>query len=141
MSHSFCKILIHAIWSTKERQPLILLEHEKAIHNYMAMQFKNLECNVLTINGMPDHVHCLFLQDTKKSIADVVKQVKGATSHFINQQNLSMGKFAWQSGFAAFSVSESVRSKVFSYIQNQKVHHAKHSFQEEYEDFLRLHHL
>ncbi|WP_406603617.1 transposase [Niabella agricola] len=67
-----------------------------------------------------------------------MKQVKGSTSHYINQQNFIPGKFAWQTGYAALSKSESVKDKVFEYIRNQKAHHAKQSFQQEFDQFLKL---
>ncbi|MFP4292462.1 MAG: IS200/IS605 family transposase [Cyclobacteriaceae bacterium] len=138
MPHSFNKIWIHAIWSTKERVPLIHFPIEKKVHQFMAEQLRELGCPVRIINGMPDHVHCLFLLSPQKSIADVIKQIKGSSSHFINQNNLIAEKFAWQTGYAAYSVSESVLEKVFQYIKNQKRHHRKKAFQQEYEDFLKL---
>lgn len=138
MSHSFNKILIHAIWSTKERQPLIVPESEREIHRFMKQQLIDSGCHVLIINGMPDHVHCLFLLNPGRNITEVIKQVKGSTSHYINQQNLIPGKFAWQTGYAAFSVSESVKDKVFEYIRNQKAHHTKQSFQQEFDQILKL---
>ena len=87
---------------------------------------------------MPDHVHCLFLLNPQKAIADIVKQVKGSTSHFINEQDFIKEKFAWQTGYASYSVSESVLEKVFEYIKNQKQHHAKKTFQQEYEEIIKL---
>lgn len=87
---------------------------------------------------MPDHVHCLFLLSPKKSIADVIKQIKGSSSHFINQSHLVPEKFAWQTGYAAYSVSESVVERVFQYIQKQKQHHAEKTFQQEYDESLRI---
>ena len=104
----------------------------------MRTQFIEMGCPVRIINGMPDHVHCLFLLNSQKSIADVIKQIKGSTSHFVNQENLINEKFAWQTGYAAFSVSESAMDKVFHYIKNQKEHHLKKPFPNEYDDFLRL---
>lgn len=138
MPHSFIKIWIHAIWSTKEREPLIKLAIEKNIHEYMHKEFVDMNCPVRIINGMPDHVHCLFLLSREKSIADVIKQVKGSSSHYVNEQNLIAEKFAWQTGYAAYSVSESQLEKVFQYIKNQKAHHAKKSFADEYNEFLKL---
>jgi len=90
------------------------------------------------INGMSDHVHCLFLLSPQKPMADVIKQVKGSSSHFINQNELIAEKYAWQTGCAAYSVSESVLERVFQYIKNQKQHHQKKAFQQEHEDFLKL---
>ena len=138
MPHSFNKIWIHAIWSTKDRQPLIHSSVEAKIHNYLSQHLKEIGCPVKAINGMPDHIHALFMLNPQRSIAEVIKQVKGNSSHFINQNNIISLKFAWQSGYAAYSVSESVIDKIYYYIQNQKVHHQKKSFQQEYQEFLRL---
>jgi REP element-mobilizing transposase RayT len=138
MSHSFNKIWIHAIWATKERMPLIHSDVEGQIHRFMTDQLREQGCPVRIINGMPDHIHCLFLLNAQKSIAEVVKQIKGSSSHFINQSNLIADKFSWQTGYAAYSVSESAVEKVFQYIKNQKEHHQKKSFQQEYDDFLKL---
>ncbi len=139
MSHSYNKIWIHAIWSTKNRMPLIKPEIENKVFSLVADELKEISCPVRIINGMPEHIHCLFLQNPQKSIIDTVKQIKGGSSHAINLQNISAEKFAWQTGYAAYSVSESVLEKVFEYIKNQKQHHQKRSFQEEYDEFLRLH--
>lgn len=125
MSHSFHKIWIHAIWATKERMPLIHSDVEDQIHRFMTDQLREQGCPVRIINGMPDHIHCLFLLNAQKSIAEVVKQIKGSSSHFINQSNLIADKFSWQTGYAAYSVSESAVEKVFQYIKNQKEHHQK----------------
>ena len=138
MPHSFNKIWIHAIWSTKDRMPLLQPNIEKTIHQFISEQFKELGCPVRIINGMPDHLHCLFLLSPQKSINDVIKQVKGSSSYHINQNNLTPEKFAWQTGYATYSVSESVSERVFNYIKNQKSHHLKKTFNQEYEDFLKL---
>ena len=138
MSHSYHKIWIHAIWSTKERLPLIHSDAEAKIHHYITEQFRESGCPVRIINGMPDHIHCLFLLNPQKSIAEVIKQIKGSSSHHINHNNLVLEKFSWQTGYAAYSVSESVVEKVFEYIKNQKVHHHKKTFQEEYDEFLKF---
>jgi putative transposase len=138
MPHSYNKIWIHAIWSTKERLPLIHPMVESKIHQFIAEQLREQGCPVRIINGMPDHIHCLFLLSPQRSIAEVIKQIKGGSSHFINQNNLITEKFAWQTGYAAYSVSESVVDKVFQYIKNQKQHHTKKTFQQEYTEFLNL---
>lgn len=138
MPHSYNRIWIHAIWSTKERRPIIHSTFENTIHQFIATQLREQGCPVRIINGMPDHIHCLFLLNPQKSIAGVIKQIKGSSSHFVNQNNLISEKFAWQTGYAAYSVSESVVVKVFRYIQNQKQHHAKTTFHHEYDEFIRL---
>jgi len=138
MPHSFNKIWIHAIWATKERMPILHPSIEQQVYQFLTHQLRELGCPVRIINGMPDHIHCLFLLNSQKSIADVIKQIKGSSSHYVNQQNLIPEKFAWQTGYAAFSVSESGVEKVFKYIQNQKQHHGKQSFQQEHDEFLKL---
>jgi REP element-mobilizing transposase RayT len=138
MPHSFNKIWIHAIWSTKDWHPLIESKIEQQVHDHMREQYREMGCPVRIINGMPDHVHCLYLLNPQKANADVIKQVKGSTSYFINDQNLIKPKFSWQTGYAAYSVSESAVEKVFQYINNQKEHHKKRTFKEEYDEFLKL---
>jgi putative transposase len=139
MSHSLGKIWIHSIWATKERTPLIEFSKEAIIYDLMKIEFQDQGCHVKIINGMPDHVHTLFLLNLKKSVSDIIKQVKGSSSHEINRQNIIRYKFSWQTGFAAYSVSESSLEKVFHYIKNQKQHHRKITFDQEYENLIRLH--
>jgi putative transposase len=104
----------------------------------MKLEFKEIGCMVSIINGMPNHVHCLIKMNANKSIADTIKQVKGGTAHFINEVDLIKDKFAWQTGYAAFSVSQNNIPKVYNYIKNQKQHHLKQNFEEEYEMYMKL---
>ena len=139
MSHSFNKIWIHAVWSTKERYPLIIPSVEKKVYDMMSKEFLEAGCPVRIINGMPDHVHSMFLLNPNKAVTEIIKHVKGSCSHEVNKLNITKEKFAWQTGYAAYSVSESATEKVFHYINNQKKHHEKITFQREYENFIRLH--
>jgi REP-associated tyrosine transposase len=91
------------------------------------------------INGMPDHVHALFLLNGQMTASDVIKYAKGGSSHSINQLELISEKFAWQTGFAAYSVSESQIEKVVNYIKMQKFHHQNKTYLEELEELARLH--
>ena len=131
MSKSFNRIWIHAIWVTKNREPLITHKLEKSMHPFLKEQFNGLSSQVLIINGMADHVHSLFSLSRQKSIADVMKQIKGASSRFVNKNSLISGRFEWQPGYAAFSVSDSETKKVFNYILNQKIYHQKKGLFEE----------
>ena len=139
MPHSYTKIWIHAIWTTKGRTELIDYSFEKQVYDLIFDELKELNCPTRIINGMPDHVHTLFLLNPQKSLADVLKQVKGSVSHALNGSELLPGKFAWQTGYAAFSVSESQLQKVHDYIKNQKNHHRKMNFDEEQRVLLKLH--
>ena len=138
MSHSLHKIWIHAIWATKERQTLITFDAERIIYDYMRKQFIESGCPLRIVNGMPDHVHCLFLLNPQKSIAEIIKQVKGSTAHWVNASDIITEKFSWQTGYAAYSVSESQLERVYHYIKKQKEHHQKLTFQKEYDDFMKL---
>jgi len=139
MSHSYNKIWLHVVFATKYRFPLIKFAVEKQIHTHIREQLVENGCPVRIINGMPDHVHLLFLQNPKMAITEIIKQVKGNTSHWVNEQNLIADKFAWQTGYAAYSVSESQLEKVFQYIKNQKEHHLKKPFTQEYDEFISAH--
>ncbi len=139
MPASYNKIWIHAIYATKDRQPLIWENVEQVIYDHMKGQLLEMNCPVRIINGMREHVHLLFLLNPQVALTDVLKQVKGNTSHWINEKDITKEKFAWQGGYAAYSVSESQLEKVYQYILNQKQHHGKKSFAEEYEEFIKVH--
>jgi putative transposase len=139
MSHSFCRVCIHAIWATKERYPFIQQTIEQEVYALIETEFRECGCTVRIINGAPDHVHSLFFLNPQKSLSDVFKQVKGGSSHSTNQQNLLKEKFSWQTGYAAFSVSESMVEKVFLYIKHQKQHHQKMIFLMEFQELMKLH--
>ncbi|GIQ58777.1 transposase [Flavobacterium collinsii] len=139
MSQSFTKLWVHAIWATKNRQELIDFSIQKTLYDFIWQELTELGCPVRIINGMPDHVHVLFLQNPQKTVSDIVKQIKGSSSHFMNRGEFILEKFAWQTGFAAFSVSESQLDAVYNYIKNQKQHHLKKNGQDEFDDFVKLH--
>lgn len=88
---------------------------------------------------MPDHIHLLFLQHPSRSIAEIVRKIKGRSSFWINQSGLCTQKFGWHPGYAAFAVSESQVPKVFDYIDKQQAHHLKESFQQEFNHLVALH--
>ncbi len=139
MAHSLSKNWIHLVFRTKNNQPLIAPDIENTIYNILKNELIDQGCFVESINGMPDHIHILFLLPPKKALADVVKHIKGAGSYKINKKDLIEYKFSWQKGYGAFSVSESQVHKVGRYIDTQKEHHKKISFQDEYNQFLKLH--
>lgn len=139
MSHSFTKIWIHAVWATKNRQPFIDDGIEARVHAAIADEFKVAKCNLRIVNGMSDHVHCLFQMDASQSPSAVIRQVKGGSSHTINQSDWIGVKFSWQTGYSAFSVSESAYWPVFNYIKNQKAHHRGKSSYNEIVGLLKAH--
>lgn len=94
MSHSKSKIWVHLIFSTKNRQPLIHTTIRQTVHDELQRQLVKMDCFVDCIGGVADHVHLLFLLNPKKSMADVVKQIKGGSSHAFNQATLTAMPFA-----------------------------------------------
>ncbi|CAN5625755.1 hypothetical protein BH11BAC1_BH11BAC1_29900 [soil metagenome] len=120
MSHSSSTIWIHYTWTTWEEQPLITPANRKKIYQYLHQEFTSCGCIVRIINGPPGSVECLFLLNPKKSLDDIIKMVKGSTSHHISQEDLTPGKFAWQKSYEANGVSESLLRKVFREIKKLK---------------------
>ena len=118
MSHVYSKLWTHAVFSTKNGKYLITAPLETKLHNFIHEQLLELGCPSRIINGMPDHIHILFLQNPARSIAEIVKKVKGSATFWINENKLCHQKFSWQAGYAAFSVSKSNREVVKRYIAN-----------------------
>ena len=119
--------------------PLIHPNIEQKLFDFLKDELKKMSCMVSIVNGMPDHVHCLFGINPQKSITDIIKQIKGSSSHYVNSNNLIQEKFIWQRGFGVFGVSHSAVENVYRYIHNQKQHHQKRTFESEYIKFMELH--
>lgn len=138
MSHSHTKIWIHAVFSTKERQPLINSALESKLYHHIKSNLeKDFSCQVKSINGMNEHIHILFMLNPNYTVVGLIKNIKGESSHWINSNKFLNNKFAWQTGYGAFSVSESKLKDVEKYIESQKEHHKKITFIEEYEKFMK----
>lgn len=141
MSHSLTKIWIHAVLGVKGRRPLIRDNMFHQIVGHIKEQLCIMECKPLIINGTADHIHVLYNQSPKISVSDVLKQVKGETSHWINQEDRLSSEFSWQVGYGAFSEGYSGLPRVRRYIENQKEHHRKMSFDEVIKEILSLYEL
>ncbi len=123
MSHSFNNIWVHVICNTKDKAPFIKEEFEPGLFRFMTKQLVDLGCYVEEINGVPDHVHILFRLSPTKSISEVMKQLKGSSSFWINDKKLTEQRFSWKPGYSSFSVSEFYVEKIKNYIRKQKEHH------------------
>lgn len=140
MSHSLTKVWIHSIFRTKNSSSLITKDIEDKLYGYLFdLLASELNCVVRIINGTSNHIHILFLLNPNFALKDIMHRIKGSSSHWINQNDFSENKFAWQIGYGAFSVSESKLKDVELYIANQKEHHKKVTFSEEYEAFIKKH--
>jgi len=136
MPQSLASILVHLIFSTKNRQPLILPDVEPELFPYMATVFRGLDSPVLALNGTTDHLHVLFRLGRKIAVADVVEEIKTSSSKWIKTKGPAYRGFYWQNGYGAFSIGESGVAALKSYIAGQKEHHRKTSFQDEYRAFM-----
>lgn len=139
MAQTYTQLIIHAVFHTKDNQGLIKPDIEKRVYEQFRYQLEELSCPLVEIGGMPDHVHVLFRLDPKRSISDVMKQIKGGVSHWINQQDFLSTKFSWQTGYGAFTVSKSQMDTIRHYILTQKEHHRTMTLQEEFAEFIKLH--
>ncbi len=138
MANKYIKIYIQIVFAVKGRQNLIQPEWEADLHKYMTGIIQSKKQKLLAINGMPDHIHFFIDYKGHILIEDLVREVKKASNTFINENNFTPYKFAWQSGYGAFSYGNSQKSAVIDYVMNQKEHHRKKTFQEEYLELLRL---
>jgi putative transposase len=139
MPHSYTNIWIHLIFSTKNRHLLITEEIELKLHNRIKAKLINdFDSYVEVINGGKEHIHILFKQSSNFALKDIVKNIKGESSHWINENNLTADKFVWQTGYAAFSISIDKVESVKKYIENQKEHHKKILFVDEIKRFLKI---
>ncbi|HBL27913.1 MAG TPA: IS200/IS605 family transposase [Acidobacteria bacterium] len=137
MSQSLSKIYVHLIFSTKGRERALPDEIRHDLHAYMGGSLKGLGCVPIEINTEPDHVHALFLLARTAALSDVVGQLKKSSNDWLRGRGPQFGSFFWQSGFGAFSVSQSQVEDVRAYIRNQREHHRVKSFQEEVRAFLK----
>src|SRR5262245_15414251 len=120
MTEPQTKLWVHAILATRGGRQLITTSLESRLQNFFHDVLIQAGCPLRIVNGMADHVHLLFLLHPRRSVGDVMRRMKGQSSRWINQNHLSIQKFAWQPGFSAFSVSESQVQRVYDYIINQK---------------------
>ncbi|GAB6007939.1 IS200/IS605 family transposase [Dysgonomonas reticulitermitis] len=138
MANTYTQIYIHYVFAVQNRLGLIQNRWRDELYKYMTGTITNKEHKLLTIGGMPDHVHALVSMSPKQSPSDLMADVKRSSSLWINDKRLVMGNFSWQEGFGAFSYGKSQIHDVVNYIETQEQHHKKRTFMEEYLEFLKL---
>jgi len=137
VSQSLSSVLVHLVFSTKDREPFITPNIEGELHPYMATIFRNSKSPSLAIDGTNDHVHILFSLARVVTIADVVEEVKTSTSKWIKTKGREFRNFHWQRGYGAFSIGQSNVASVKRYLEHQKEHQRRVTFQDEYRKFLK----
>ncbi|HEX8912263.1 MAG TPA: IS200/IS605 family transposase [Humisphaera sp.] len=139
MPQSFTSLLYHVIFSTKHREPLIDAELKPRLHAYLGGIVNDAEGRAVIVGGVEDHVHVLAYLPKTMTVPDALRTMKSKSSGWVHRTFPDRQAFAWQQGYAAFTVSLSVIEDVRRYIENQVEHHRTVSFQDEYRMFLRRH--
>jgi REP element-mobilizing transposase RayT len=139
MAATLTNLLYHIIFSTKDREPLIRDSFRDELEKYIAGIIRNEGGILLDIGGMPDHLHLIAKFKPDRSVAEMVRLIKANSSKWVNEHHGEPGRFAWQSGYGAFSVSQSQLDALRAYVRNQKARHRSRSFQDEYREFLNRH--
>jgi len=134
MSHSYTNCYVHAVFSTKDRQNLIPQDFENRLYSFLASVARKHEIPLLAAGGMPNHSYLLILLPATISLASAINTFKSNSSRFLHEQSVN---FQWQNGYGAFSVSPSQLDKATAYIQGQREHHKKMTFEQEFLSLLK----
>jgi len=137
MAQSLSKLYVHLVFHVKNTSVIIRDEDKKELYAYMGAIINDNESIPILINGTADHVHILFVMSKNIALAKLTEEIKRHSSRWIKTIHPQYKSFAWQSGYAGFSVSQSLHDKTKNYIQNQEEHHKKMSFKEELILFLK----
>ena len=133
MRSPYTRLYVHCVWATWDRQPLLTPAVEARLYAAIAAKCHALRCEMLAIGGDLDHVHLLARFAASLSIAELVQEVKGASSHLMNHEIAPHREFRWQGSYGAFTVNANGLEKVIGYIRNQKTHHAERRTFDEWE--------
>jgi len=138
MPQSLAKILVHTVFSTKDRRPFLRDQAlREELHRYLGGILTNLDCQPIIVGGVEDHVHMLLALARTCTAAEMVKEVKRGSSLWIKTRNVDLHGFAWQNGYGIFSIGFSQIESVRNYIARQEEHHGKISFQDEFRQLLK----
>ena len=137
MSQTLSNVLLHIVFSTKNRVPTIAPQVEDDLHRYIATVCRSLGCPALEVGGTEDHVHICCRLSMTITISDLVKKVKTSSSKWVKGRGREFWDFFWQSGYGAFSIGVSNLPKLRAYIMDQKEHHRRRTFKDEFRALLR----
>ena len=137
MANTYTSLHYHVIFSTKNRYPWLVPHIEQRVWKFIGGIARARKMTALQVGGVEDHIHALVTAPPTIAPFEIAKYLKGGSSKWIHDEFPRLSKFGWQDGYGAFTVSKSKIPEVIRYIQNQREHHRKQTFQEEYRDFLR----
>ncbi len=136
MPQSLSLLLVHVIFSTKGREPWLDASVRPSLHAYLATVSRNAGCECYRVGGVADHVHLAVRLSRTVTIAELVEELKTASSKWLKTQSSALTSFAWQRGYGAFSIGPRDLTAVLTYIDNQEEHHRKRTFEDEFRAFL-----
>lgn len=139
MAQSLAKIILHIVYTTKNREPVLSETVRDDLYAYTVGILNAIGCVKLAINGAADHVHALVIMSKTIALTQMIEDIKRGSSRWLKSQSPKLTHFSWQGGYGAFSVSESQVPKVVNYIKNQEEHHRNISFQDELRLLLKKH--
>jgi len=137
MPQSLSFMLVHIIFSTKDRQPILDATIRPHLHAYLATVARNVDCECFRAGGVADHVHLAIRLSRTITVADLIETIKTSSSKWMKTQSPALEKFSWQRGYGAFSVGPADLDALRMYIDSQEDHHKTRSFQDEYRAFLK----
>ena len=132
MANTFSQIYIQTVFAVSNRMALIKQDFKEDLYKYITGIVRNQGQKLISINGMPDHIHILIGLRPAMALADLVREIKADSTNFINKNKWVRGRFSWQEGYGAFSYGHSQLDTIIRYIQNQEKHHRRRSFKQEY---------
>lgn len=139
MAGTHTRIVLHVVFSTKDRAPVITPDLQPRLYDYMGGILRAEGATLFAIGGMPDHIHVLLRMRTDAALADLMRTLKGRSSHWVHETFPEHAAFGWQDGYSAFSVSRSQEAVVKQYIERQEEHHRVRTFRVELIEFLDAH--
>lgn len=137
MPQSLAFLLVHVIFTTKDRKPVLNASVSPALYAYLATVARNAKCECYRVGGIADHVHLAVPMSRTANVAELVEELKSSSSKWLKTQSSALSKFAWQKGYGALSVGPTDLDALVGYIDAQEMHHRKHTFQEEFRAFLK----
>jgi putative transposase len=137
MANTYTQIHIQIVFTVQNRESVIRSSWKDELYKYITGIIQNNKHKLLAINGMPDHIHILIGYRPTQSLSDLVQDIKGSSSKWINERRFVNGRFSWQEGYGAFSYAKNDLPKIICYIQHQYEHHTKKTFLEEYLELLK----
>jgi REP element-mobilizing transposase RayT len=136
MANTYSQLYIHVVFAVKNRSGLISKTWKEELNKYISGIIANRGQKLMIINGVADHIHILLGVKPDHNLSDLVRDIKSSSTKWINENRFALGKFEWQSGFGAFTVSPGSVSNVIQYISMQEEHHKTRKFKDEYIGFL-----